>query len=183
MVFTCPRCGYETNFITPYKKHINSKTICEPKVNDVSIEFMKEDFKKQSTFECSTCNTKFSSELALNKHITALHNQETIEETIEERVKKLEEEIKLLKGTKVNTTNTNSNNTTNNIVILSVYPTILVNEAEYESSRKKCIAYIIQDLDDSSLKDFIGKAGLDNITDQVAKQLDKIKQNYNIKFK
>jgi transcription elongation factor Elf1 len=72
MIYKCPRCGYETNVNTNFKKHLTLKTIiCSPIIADVSLEDIKQEFfnkKINNKLECNWCKKKYSSVDTLRTH-------------------------------------------------------------------------------------------------------------------
>jgi len=70
-MFECPRCGYNTNIITNFIKHLSKKIICNPLNPDISIDDIKNELinKKLNSFECEGCHKKYSSKDSLRKHI------------------------------------------------------------------------------------------------------------------
>lgn len=46
MRYFCKRCGFETNRRSDYKNHIFRKSVCEPSLNMLSIEIIREEFGK-----------------------------------------------------------------------------------------------------------------------------------------
>lgn len=72
-MYECPRCGYTTNQITNFRKHINTKVICQPLINDISLDILREEMsiKKQrekNTFECECCKKKYATPETLRVH-------------------------------------------------------------------------------------------------------------------
>lgn len=68
---TCPRCGYTTELIYNFKKHLQIKKPCLPKVADVSLDHLKEQMLKKKeacTFECEICKNQYASSDSLRVH-------------------------------------------------------------------------------------------------------------------
>ena len=66
--FLCPRCGYETDRIDNFKRHLERRNICLPKIADISLQSLKDKFLKTKIIVCTTCNKTFSSSYGLTKH-------------------------------------------------------------------------------------------------------------------
>ena len=63
MDYCCPRCGYDTNILGNFKKHINKKFICEPIKSNVSLDSVRaiHNKKKDTSFVCTKCSKGFAS--------------------------------------------------------------------------------------------------------------------------
>lgn len=63
MEYCCPRCGYDTNILGNFKKHINKKFLCDPYKSNVSLDALKalHNKKKDILFVCEKCSKGFSS--------------------------------------------------------------------------------------------------------------------------
>lgn len=75
----CPRCGYETNFGTNFKKHLTLKNICNPIIADIPLDDLIDEFfskKKNNKHQCEICNKKYASRTTLNKHLRTQHKKE-----------------------------------------------------------------------------------------------------------
>lgn len=71
MIYECPRCGYSTTINTNFKKHLSNKTICQPSINDVSLDAIKEKlFNKKSSnqYECDGCHKMYATKDTLRIH-------------------------------------------------------------------------------------------------------------------
>ena len=70
-VHSCPRCGYNTTNATNFKKHLKRAKICDPTVEDVSLEETKNKYfiPKPVLVECPKCMKGFSSTFGLKKHV------------------------------------------------------------------------------------------------------------------
>lgn len=60
----CPRCGYATDDMSNFRKHLKTKTVCAPLVsNDDLSTLLKRLFPlKSKPFKCSKCHKCFSSQ-------------------------------------------------------------------------------------------------------------------------
>tara|TARA_A100001015_G_C14825942_1_gene646683 strand:- start:65 stop:898 length:834 start_codon:yes stop_codon:yes gene_type:complete len=79
--YKCLRCGFKTDRIYNFKKHLNRKFICKPKLSEISIKdiikhynlynYSKQDVKEieNNLFECNFCNKKFCRKDALKRHL------------------------------------------------------------------------------------------------------------------
>lgn len=43
-VFTCSRCGYQTDKIFMFKVHLSRKTVCKPRLSDISFDAIKQEY-------------------------------------------------------------------------------------------------------------------------------------------
>ena len=41
VVYTCNRCGYNTQHNSSFKNHLNRKNICTPILDNISIDYIK----------------------------------------------------------------------------------------------------------------------------------------------
>jgi hypothetical protein len=68
--YNCPRCGYESVFIDSFKKHLQRKKLCKPKIADVLLDDLKfQYFSQQLPYICPNCNRGFSVKYGLTKHL------------------------------------------------------------------------------------------------------------------
>lgn len=70
--FACNRCGYSTDNISNLRRHIRRKLLCKPKVADISIETLKNDFlpeQKNKTLSCANCGKSYASRQGLYLHL------------------------------------------------------------------------------------------------------------------
>lgn len=71
VMYTCPRCDYETSKKSSIRNHFKRKTICKPLNSDTSIEEcikLLESDQLKFNLECSHCNKKFNSRKRLEAH-------------------------------------------------------------------------------------------------------------------
>ena len=138
MIHICRRCKYNTNSISSLRKHLKRLSPCIITYLNISREDLLNEIPlknfelNEKTYDCNKCNRKFNSSGNKSKH---QKNCTVVEITLEQKVRKMEEEILLLKSaltttninniTNTNTTNT-TNNTTNNVtnnlnITLNIY--------------------------------------------------------------
>lgn len=124
MVFTCPRCGFITEYTTNYKKHIKLKKGCIATVNDVGIEAMEAELHKHkinNNITCLICNKKFASNKTLNKHMNDQH--ESKDKNMAQQIKKLATKLEhLSKKCNIIINNNNNINTNNNNIHININP-------------------------------------------------------------
>ena len=141
--YECFRCGYNTKKRTNIKSHYNRKKICNPILEDVSIEILKNELEgKNSTFchflgaktapfstlglknECIYCKKEFTRPSGLKKHLNICKYQvKQIEEKQNEKWEmeknelknKIEDLIVELSNVKSNMNKNMINTITNNI--------------------------------------------------------------------
>ena len=65
--YKCLRCGFKAKLKSEMLLHLNNKNICEPILNDISLEELKKKIFKK--FKCIYCKNNFSSKYSLNRHI------------------------------------------------------------------------------------------------------------------
>lgn len=109
--YECPRCGYATNLKADFKKHINKKYICSPINNDVSLDDLKEimNKKKDINYTCISCNKGFSSKSGYYYHTIACLQEKKMDELKE----KMDERLKNLEDSVINSQSLSGNNTIN----------------------------------------------------------------------
>jgi hypothetical protein len=66
----CPRCGYATIYLYNFKKHLNRKSICNPIIDNISLDDIKNKYitVKIFTHSCEICDIKFSSKSSYYVH-------------------------------------------------------------------------------------------------------------------
>ena len=130
MVYNCPRCEYNSEYITNFRKHINSKNLCLPIKGDISLDNIRAELqvkKRDPHYTCTICEKKFASNRTLSTHNKNHHKQ--IDN--DDRIKKMADEINELKaklsniGSKVENIN---NKNQNNIIINNNVPNKFLNE-------------------------------------------------------
>lgn len=67
----CPRCGYETNRVADFKKHLNRKKLCDPDIADVSLDEIKTHYYPTvvTLFDCKYCYKGFKTKHGCNNHM------------------------------------------------------------------------------------------------------------------
>lgn len=126
----CPRCGFESRYKHVVILHLQRKIICNPTIQDISIEdaikSLKRTIKHEKTYECHFCEKIFNSSSNRSRHEKNCkynkENDQDVNMDLREELLKLKSEIADLKKNQHtvvnnnNTTTTNShNNTTTNI--------------------------------------------------------------------
>lgn len=128
MEYKCARCGYTTAIKGNLKKHLYRKTPCSPTVSDSEISELRSVFgpsrAENSTklLCCKWCDKAFSSSQGRYQHQTyhCAHKEAKVESTnIKEELENLRSMVTQLTNQSVasSTTNTNCNNTTQNIQV------------------------------------------------------------------
>jgi hypothetical protein len=68
-VIQCERCGNNFKTICNLRKHFKRKNTCEPILNDISIEKLKEKYKvKKGCYKCENCGKEFKTKDGKYKH-------------------------------------------------------------------------------------------------------------------
>lgn len=69
--YKCERCGYSSEDITNFRRHLTRKSVCEVKFENVDINILRERHlapKKDKSLSCSICNKQFASRSGLHVH-------------------------------------------------------------------------------------------------------------------
>lgn len=126
MAYTCARCGYATSVKGNLKKHFYRKTPCTPSLSEVDISHLRCMFEDVcdaiKRFQCRWCEKGFSSSQGRYQHQQhhCMHRpKERSCSTIKEELETLRTMVTQLtnQGLTSSTTNTNCNNTTQNIQV------------------------------------------------------------------
>ena len=123
MAYCCPRCGYTTERSFNFKKHLTSKIVCQPVLDDVEREDVFAMFFKMNdnTVKCDICEKCYKNTESLRKHKSRFHAQE--QQTNTETNKLLKQIVDLLQTKVTNNTVVNMTQTCiNNGVINMVQP-------------------------------------------------------------
>ena len=68
-VIRCERCGNNFKTICNLRKHFKRKNTCEPILNDISIEKLKEKYKvKKGCYKCENCGKEYKTKDGKYKH-------------------------------------------------------------------------------------------------------------------
>lgn len=143
--FICSRCGYQTALRGLIKKHLERKTLCEPRLRNISPEevllenphfLSKTSLATKKKYACPDCQATFTRASALSRHCTntcKLRSANRVTE-LERQTETLVRETEVLKhqvqvlledkaggaaggGTTQVTTNSHNTNCNNNTVI------------------------------------------------------------------
>ena len=73
--YTCNRCGYKTDYPTNFKKHLNSKTVCQPVLNDIDRALVLDEYfgKNDYLYECDICKRKYKTKETVRVHKLRSH--------------------------------------------------------------------------------------------------------------
>ncbi len=125
VLFSCPRCSYETNRLPDYKKHVHRKTECQD-VNGSLIPFSQlgdilryeiTNRKTNATYECEECGKQFASSQLKYQHKMRSHYRGHDSQQ-DKLVSTIVEQISGIGGPPQNVTINIYNNTiTNNMII------------------------------------------------------------------
>ena len=141
--YECQRCGYNTTLKGNIKHHLNRKNVCEPLLDNISIEHMKEIYnlndtskipqnnsnllnntsqipqktpKNKGSNQCSYCSKEFSRIDNLNRHLKTCKKKKKVlleNEELRETVEKLIIECSTMKNLLNSKQSNKSNNTIN----------------------------------------------------------------------
>ena len=68
-VIQCERCGNNVKTICNLRKHFKRKNTCEPILNEISIEKLKEKYKvKKGCYKCENCGKEYKTKDGKYKH-------------------------------------------------------------------------------------------------------------------
>lgn len=122
-MFSCERCGYETERKGDLMKHLKRKKECSPLLSSITPKDIIAKLEKHyeegvQTFDCIHCLKKFNTKSNMTRHASICKSkpQEPISdiEMLKKEVKQLKEELQIQKETnKGNVTNIISNNNYN----------------------------------------------------------------------
>lgn len=124
-MYSCQRCGYNSNLKANLKKHLQKKNVCQNILcsktpQQLLLELYPSEKKVTPTHVC-TCGNKYTHLSALYRHRNScekyLHAKEF--EILKDKVQQLEKQISSRTVNNNCTTNVNSNNTVNNTVIVN----------------------------------------------------------------
>jgi len=130
-MYTCKRCGYESEYKHCLQNHFKRKVICKVIDEDISIDILLDelvDNKDESvkTYDCEYCGKKFNKCSNKSRHKNICKKKpkdtETIVNELSEQVKKLQSKIdeSQIPNTTQNITNNTQNNNTQNITNINV---------------------------------------------------------------
>jgi hypothetical protein len=87
--YKCSRCGYTTNRSNNLKKHLSTKIICSPILEDINRKIVYDSvFTKNYKFECDFCNKKYKTKESLNHHKLKFHKND-IQSKVTQAIKEL----------------------------------------------------------------------------------------------
>ncbi len=153
--FNCERCGYNTNKLSNFKRHLTNKLICDAKLSDVSNDqilqnlesylklikkkkLLKKETKKEpkkeiKKFICEYCNKSYCSSFSKSRHKSTCKEKEFYEKMkiYDDKIQKIEKIIENNAGITINQVNNINNN--NNINNLNVNINIITNLEEFNS--------------------------------------------------
>lgn len=136
VVYECPRCGYTTSFFPNFKAHLQRKTLCDPKKENLTTEQMinfydglLEAKTLKKTYVCEYCKkAEFDSSQKKYRHKLQCPSSPSTSNTNANEIRQLKEEIGELKkqiasssGPSVVNYNNNNYGTTINIVNMRAF--------------------------------------------------------------
>lgn len=118
MIYSCKRCGYETEHKQNLMRHLRNKTPCQALLcNDSLEDIIKELTKKQYndvTFDCEYCKKVFNNRSSMYRHMR-ICKIKTEESRLEvSQLKTQIDELKSLLSKNINVTQNTNNGTINN---------------------------------------------------------------------
>lgn len=69
--YKCERCGYTSEDITNFRRHLTRKSVCEVKFENIDISILRDRHlapKKDKSLSCNICNKQFASRSGLHVH-------------------------------------------------------------------------------------------------------------------
>lgn len=95
VLYSCPRCGYQTNHKGKFKIHLERKNICAAIHSNMQIEEIKEyceqESSKKSGYACENCQKVFKTSQSKYQH-----KQRCKDTIIDKRIKAYAEEVQKL---------------------------------------------------------------------------------------
>lgn len=122
VLYTCPRCGYETQHKQNFRTHLNRKTLCPSTLSDTTkedmITLLDEGHFKQEVYSCELCSMTFKTPQTKYSHKLRCRQKQSggLPEDLQMRIEKLEHNIETM-ATMHNMNITNIAN--QNIVVLN----------------------------------------------------------------
>ena len=98
--YICPRCGYGTDLVANFKKHLKCENICSPYVNDIDLNNLKEQYCniiKTVTHTCEDCHKLFYSRSNFYEHKKNCYKINKLDYKINEQKKHIIENDKIIK--------------------------------------------------------------------------------------
>lgn len=97
-IYKCPRCHFETNFITVYRNHLSRKKVCRSKYSSEDpktiLDNLNELKKKCHTYQCEFCDEVFADPQRKYKHKRNCYAKKEAED---ECIKSMQKQIDDLK--------------------------------------------------------------------------------------
>ena len=153
-MFTCKRCGYETNLKTNLGLHLKRKNICNAIISDISIddllkEITVEKIYKELTYDCDFCKKKFNHASGKSRHMKTCKETNYKLEQMQEEINQLKELISH-QPTTINNINNITNNIQNNIVLEN----FCKEDVEFISDTfiRKCLSRVANGFEDLTKK-------------------------------
>jgi hypothetical protein len=124
--YSCPRCGFESNFKRAIIAHLKRKNKCNPTVSSISIEDALAKLKrvvnyKERCFQCYYCDTKFNSSSNRSRHhkscsqrpdnsLNEIIDDPDSTQALREEIRKMKKEMEELKSKALTVNNKTINN-------------------------------------------------------------------------
>lgn len=173
--YKCTRCGYSTNLKGNIQKHLNRKTLCPPELSNVNPKNKIDEIlkgtnepvvkKQRKQTICKHCGKQYTrpdsrkrhedkcSGKGLDKSDDSVEVLKELVKTLNKQNKKMEKLEELVKkaGISQNITNHNTQNITNNIVILPFKETDVshLTGRDYYKALSRCVMSIPQMISDT----------------------------------
>ena len=155
MLYKCPRCHYETNYITSYRNHLSRKKICNAdfsEENPIDILNILNEQKKIHNYKCEHCDKIFTSSQGKYQHKQRCFNQNEVTKLKSELVEMKNEiiEIKNHPVTTIINNNITNNIQQNNIVLEN----FCKEDVEFLSDTfiRKCLSRVANGFEDLTKK-------------------------------
>jgi hypothetical protein len=123
-LFTCNRCGFDTEHKHVLIRHLKRKLVCKPTQSDVDVKHQLQQYCKEGTIkkhECSYCGRKIAHASSLSRHQKQCSNKDLKDEVehLKQTIQCMQQKIDGLQQITNNTTNIE--NQYNQTVILNSF--------------------------------------------------------------
>lgn len=102
--YKCKRCGYKTNDISNFKKHLKKIKVCPPTLEDINVLVLFKEICKRSYDEndnkCLYCDKQFKDRKSIYRHVKVCKNSPSNQENLQKQIEQLKLEFEKFKHEK-----------------------------------------------------------------------------------